>query len=67
MGEHSMKEYKISASYMVYCSLIIEAKNEDEAREMAYELDGGDFDSDEEGDWNIDNVIELKKEKEKCI
>jgi hypothetical protein len=62
-----MKEYKISASYMVYCSLIIEAKNEDEAREMAYELDGGDFDSDEEGDWNIDNVIELKKEKEKCI
>ena len=57
-----MKKYKISASYTVYCSLIIEAKNEDEAREMAYELDGGDFDSDEEGDWNIDNVIELKKE-----
>jgi hypothetical protein len=62
MGERWMKKYKISASYTVYCSLIIEAKNEDEAREMAYELDGGDFDSDEEGDWNIDNVIELKKE-----
>jgi hypothetical protein len=57
-----MKEYKILASYTVYCSLIIEAENEDEAREMAYELDGGDFDSDEEGDWNIDNIIELKKE-----
>jgi len=38
----------------------IEAENADEAREMAYEADGGDFDSDEHGDWNIDDVIELE-------
>ena len=55
-----MKTYRILASYTVYCSMEIEAENADEAREMAYEADGGDFDSDEHGDWNIDDVIELE-------
>ena len=58
-----MKTYRILASYTVYCSMEIEAENADEAREMAYEADGGDFQSDEYGDWNIDDVIELEEEK----
>lgn len=33
---------------------------EDEAREIAYNADGGDFSTDEHGDWNIDNIIEVK-------
>jgi hypothetical protein len=56
-----MKKYRIHASYTVYCSLEVDAENADEAREMAQEADGGDFDSDEHGDWNIDNVIELEE------
>jgi len=55
-----MKTYRILASYTVYCSMEIEAENADEAREMVYEADGGDFDSDEHEDWNIDDVIELE-------
>jgi hypothetical protein len=58
-----MKTYRILASYTVYCSMEIDAENADEAREMAYEADGGDFDSDEHGDWNIDDVIELSQEE----
>lgn len=56
-----MKTYRILASYTVYCSMEVEAESADEAREMAYEADGGDFDSDEHGDWNIDDVIELEQ------
>ena len=56
-----MKKYRIHASYTVYCSLEVDAENADEAREMAQEADGGDFDSDEHGDWNIDDVIELEE------
>jgi len=45
------------------CSLEIEAENIDEAREIAQETDGGEFHSDEYGDWNIDDIIELNKEE----
>ena len=55
-----MKTYRILASYTTYCSMEIEAENADEAREIAYEADGGDFKSNEFGDWNIDDVIELE-------
>jgi hypothetical protein len=57
-----MKTYKILASYTTYCHLEIEAENEDEAREMGYQADGGDFDISEYGDWNIDDVVEVKTE-----
>ena len=55
-----MKTYRILASYTTYCSMEIEAENVDEAREIAYEADGGDFKSNELGDWNIGDVIELE-------
>ena len=59
-----MNTYKILASYTVYCHLIVEADNIDEARQMAYDADGGDFSSSENGDWNIDDVITLQNESE---
>jgi len=55
-----MKTYRILASYTTYCYLDVEAENIDEARELGYEADGGDFISDQHGDWNIDDVIELE-------
>ena len=58
-----MKTYRILASYTAYCSMVVKAENMDEAKEMAYEADGGDFQSDEYGDWNIDDVIELEEEE----
>ena len=56
-----MKKYRIHASYTVYCSMEVEAESIEDAKDIAYEADGGDFDSDEHGDWDIDNVIELEE------
>jgi hypothetical protein len=42
----------------------VEADNLDDARELAYDADGGDFDSDEHSEWNIDDVITLQNESE---
>jgi hypothetical protein len=58
-----MKSYKILASYTTYCSLVVEAESEDEAREVAYQADGGDFKDNDFGDWNIDDVFLLEKEE----
>ena len=54
-----MKHYKILASYIVYCSMDVEAENENEAREIAYNADGADFSTDEHGNWNIDEIKEF--------
>jgi len=59
-----MAYFKVLASYTVYCHLIVEADNIDEARELAYQADGGDFSSSENGDWNIDDIITLQNESE---
>jgi hypothetical protein len=56
-----MAHFKVLASYTVYCHLIVNADNIDEARELAYDADGGDFKTDEHSGWNIDDVITLEK------
>ena len=62
-----MAHFRILASYTVYCSMNVEADNIDEARELAHDADGEDFDSDEHGDWNIDDVITLENESEAAV
>ena len=57
-----MAHFRILASYTVYCSMNVEANNIDEARQLAYDADGGDFNSDEYGDWNIDDIITTEDE-----
>ena len=58
-----MKSYKILSSYISYCSLVVQAESEDEAREIAYQAEGGDFKSETLGDCNIDDVFELEEVK----
>ena len=53
-----MKTFKIHASYTTYLSATVEAENLDEAREIAYNMDGGDYKDTGFGDWNIDEVFE---------
>jgi hypothetical protein len=53
------KTYKIQASYMTYVTLNVEAESIDEAWDIALNADGGDFKQVDNGDWNIDAVIEL--------
>jgi hypothetical protein len=54
-------KYRVLASYMSYVYADIEADSLSEAKEIAYDMDGGDFKQTSFGDWNIDEVIELEK------
>jgi len=57
-----MKRYKVTACYTVYCYATVEAENEDDAYVLAQQMDGGDFEMEEDyglGDWHIDSVKEI--------
>jgi len=55
-----MKKYKVTASYLTFCTLEVEAENEDQAWEMAREADGGDFEAlPDLADWYINEVQEV--------
>jgi hypothetical protein len=57
-----MKQYRVTACYTVYCYATVEAKNEDEAYALAKDMDGGDFEMEEDyelSDWHIDSVKEI--------
>jgi len=56
-----MKKFIVSASFMSYCEIEIEAENLDEAKEIAYTLDSQTFQHSGYGDWNIDDVEEIKE------
>ena len=54
-----MKTYKVMASLTSYVYHIIEAKNDDEAWEIARKLDGDVFEDSGYGSWDIDSVEEV--------
>ncbi len=57
-----MKKYKVLASYRTYVYAIVEAENEDQAYDIAHDMDGGDFErakGDDLSDWSIDDVEEV--------
>ena len=57
-----MKKFKVVAVYTSYCTTEIEAEDEDQAHELARELDGGDFEPDNGdglGDWRIYDISEV--------
>jgi len=57
-----MKIYRIEASSVEYLYADIEAETEDEAWDIAYKTDGGDFKRHSTGDWQIDSVTERKEQ-----
>ena len=58
-----MKKYKVYSSQIVYHLLEVEAKNEEEAQEIAFhETDNWQwFDC---GNWQIEEIHEINEEKE---
>lgn len=54
-----MKRFKVKASYISICEVIIEANNYEEAVSKANQLDGSDFEPVQGDDWNIDMIEEL--------
>jgi ArsR family metal-binding transcriptional regulator len=57
-----MKKYNIIAYYTTCCFAEVEAKDEDEAYEIARNMDGGIFSSSaDKGDWRIVDVEEIEE------
>lgn len=50
-----MKEYIVYAKYTSYCYVVVNANSPEEAEQIAYDMDGGEFTPSEEpfGDWEI--------------
>ena len=55
-----MPKFMVLASFVSYCEVEIDAENLDQAKELAYNMDGFDFTHSGYGDWNIDDVVEVK-------
>ena len=58
----TLKKFKVTACYTVYCYATVEASDEDEAFALANQMDGGDFEIEEDyglSDWHIDSVKEI--------
>jgi hypothetical protein len=51
-----MKKFKVLASYRTYVYAIVEAEDEDQAYEIARQMDGGEFQGDDLSDWSIDGI-----------
>jgi hypothetical protein len=56
-----MKTYKVQAMYTTYVYQFIEAQNDEQAWEIARDLDGGSFKDSGYGDWDINSVEEQKE------
>jgi len=55
-----MKKYNVTAYYTTTCFVEIEAENEDNAYDIARNMDGGSFTNSDAGDWRIVDVEEVK-------
>lgn len=56
-----MKKFKVVASSISYYTVEIEAENDDEAWDIARDMEGGDFEAEDQGDWEIYSVSEVEK------
>lgn len=59
------KIFRVQAEVVSYCHIDIEANSAEEANSIAEGVDGGDFITDEGGEFNILNTLtdEVKEEK----
>ncbi len=57
-----MAKYRVYAKMTTICYLDVEAENEDHAKEIAGETDGGEFISTDEGSWEIEPNVKLIEE-----
>jgi hypothetical protein len=57
----TMPKYIVTASYITYCTMEVEAESQDEAWDIARAADGGDFTEDNSTDWE---VVEIRESEE---
>jgi hypothetical protein len=51
------KRYRVIAKNITYFYAYVEAESNEDARQIAQDMDGADFVSTEHGDWEIDEAI----------
>ncbi len=57
------KKYLVTASQLVYSTKVIEAEDEEQAEELAWEYDEGNgWHEAQYGDWQLESIEELKGE-----
>ena len=58
-----MKKFKVIACYATYVCAFVDAETEDEAHQIALDMDGGSFTPMDEGHswWKISDVIEVEE------
>ena len=61
-----MKQYRITAYYTTSCFVYVEAEDEDQAYDMAREMDGASFTNTDKGDWRIVDVEGISEECHYC-
>jgi hypothetical protein len=56
------KKFQVIATHTLHCGAVIEAETQEEAHQIALNMDGGDFTpiNGNNGDWWIDRVEECK-------
>lgn len=59
-----MAKFRVWAASISYCYLDVEAEDEDKAKEIAEEVDGGEFHEDCFGDWEWGDVAPLDDDAE---
>ena len=57
------RKFKVQAECITYCYIVVEATSADEANDIARDIDGGDFVTTEDGDWNILNSLTQETEE----
>ena len=54
-----MKKFKVLASFSTYCAVFIEAENQEQAEELALDMDGGQFEPAGADFWRIESANSL--------
>lgn len=57
-----MPKFKVTAKFVTLCTIEIDADDENDAYLKAKELDGGDFEPWQHGDWEISSVVEVPQQ-----
>tara|TARA_R110002012_G_scaffold127534_1_gene279805 strand:+ start:397 stop:594 length:198 start_codon:yes stop_codon:yes gene_type:complete len=57
-----MPRYKVKAEMITDLFIVVEAEDEEEAFEIADEIDGGDWVDEEKGDWRVCRAVKVSND-----
>ena len=57
-----MPRYKVEAELVTDLFIVVEAEDEDQAYRIADDIDGGDWQDDQSGDWKIGRAVRVSSD-----